>query len=418
MARRRGAQMMRAVVREYPDITFWSLWIFAQNRQNVADGTRAGLPSAQYGLWPAFLNGWLDALPPTARLVEGNEDAYYFQADDRFAEVYNELRNPNGVLLQTLLEPENRVKYQTQVSISFGIYFDAHLDVPDSRFYLGPLGDASRLDRLRNTTRRALDIADEYVWVYNEQVKWWPISSGQWGEGNYYTNSARLRPGGGRLVEEAFPGATEQLRLAKDPLGQARHLLAQGKLSNSARNGSFETQSNAPEMPVPPAAVGSDSPAGSFLRDGQPPLSDVPGFRGRKPGNPQAVVELDAKVGRPAPSAMVRNTGGATLSQRLPVKNGQAFLVQVDCLPQGATTAKLSINWVDAQGAVTMWGDTKVFAAKEDLGAGWKRMGGIVDVPSGATAMLVSLSVADQNTDTDVCWWDNLGVYDLSAPLR
>jgi hypothetical protein len=64
MARRRGAQMMRAVVREYPDITFWSLWIFAQNRQNVADGTRAGLPSAQYGLWPAFLNGWLDALPP------------------------------------------------------------------------------------------------------------------------------------------------------------------------------------------------------------------------------------------------------------------------------------------------------------------------------------------------------------------
>jgi hypothetical protein len=109
------------------------------------------------------------------------------------------------VLLQTLLEPENRVKYQTQVSISFGIYFDAHLDVRDSRFYLGPIGDASRLDRLRNTTRHALDIADEYVWLYNEQVKWWPISSGQWGEGNYYTNSARLRPVADDWSKKRFP---------------------------------------------------------------------------------------------------------------------------------------------------------------------------------------------------------------------
>jgi hypothetical protein len=201
-------------------------------------------------------------------------------------------------------------------------------------------------------------------------------------------------------------------------LGQARHLLAQGKLSNSARNGSSRPQSNTSEMAVPPAAVGSDSPAGSFLRDEQPPLSDVPGFRGRKSTNPQVIIGLDATVGRPAPSAIVRNTGGATLSQRLPVKDGQAFLVQVDCLPQGASTTQLIINWVDAQGAITMWGDTKAFASKDNLDAGWKRMGGIVNVPSGAAAMVVTLFVDNQKAEADVCWWDNLGVYDLSAPLR
>jgi hypothetical protein len=179
MARRRGAQMMRAITREYPDITVWGLWLFSLNRASVGDaGETDALQTDNYGLWPAFVNGWLDALPPRARLVDGVEDAYYFRDLNDFAAMYNNLRGVNGPLLSALLAPENRTKYQTQVSVSFGVYLDAYLDPESSRFYLGPLTPGgTRLARLRETLLRALSVADDYVWLYNEQVKWWPLDT-------------------------------------------------------------------------------------------------------------------------------------------------------------------------------------------------------------------------------------------------
>jgi hypothetical protein len=208
MARRRGAQMMRAITREYPDITVWGLWLFSLNRASVGDaGETDALQTDNYGLWPAFVNGWLDALPPRARLVDGVEDAYYFRDLNDFAAMYNNLRGVNGPLLSALLAPENRTKYQTQVSVSFGVYLDAYLDPESSRFYLGPLTPGgTRLARLRETLLRALSVADDYVWLYNEQVKWWPLDTPEWKAGSFYDTSAKSRPGGGRLATEALAG--------------------------------------------------------------------------------------------------------------------------------------------------------------------------------------------------------------------
>jgi hypothetical protein len=70
------------------------LWLFSLNRANI-DSTNSkeeSLKRARYGLWPAFINGWLDALPPGAKLVDGMEDSYYFAEDTRFAQVYSELK--------------------------------------------------------------------------------------------------------------------------------------------------------------------------------------------------------------------------------------------------------------------------------------------------------------------------------------
>ena len=68
-------------------------------------------------LWPAFLNGILDVLPPTAMLVDGEEDAYKFEASRHdFLGSYTRIMNWD----LPLVEKENRTKYLSQVSPSFG----------------------------------------------------------------------------------------------------------------------------------------------------------------------------------------------------------------------------------------------------------------------------------------------------------
>lgn len=82
--------------------------------------------------------------------------------------------------------------------------------------------DANRLDRLRQNLDVALDTADDMVWLYNEQVKWWEIGGEtlpDWGLNGKFTNAASKRPRQGRLAETAFPGITQA---ANQPTAQDR----------------------------------------------------------------------------------------------------------------------------------------------------------------------------------------------------
>jgi hypothetical protein len=421
-ARERGAQVMRAIAREYPDITVWGLWLFSLNAASVGDtGGTDALRTDNYGLWPAFVNGWLDALPPGARLVDGVEHAYYFRDLARFADVYGDLRGVNGPLLSALLAPENRVKYQTQVSVSFGVYLDAYLDPESSRFYLGPLTPkGTRLGRLRDTLVRALAVADDYVWLYNEQVKWWPLDTPEWKAGSFFDTSAKSRPGGGRLATEALPGIVEQVNWARDPAGTTARLLAArrsvpGALVNLAANPGFDA---AAEIAAPATDEAATPPADWKN-------AAVPGYATWQADGSKGTFGRDADVGRPAGSGRIAGVSDGCFIQRIPVaagKAGRRLVVEADVRTQGATTlATLITDWATPTTHLTYY-DRKNLAAPDQTGPGaegWRRVSGVVTVPDGnVTHLVVLLAANGQKTETDVCWWDNLQVYDLEQVLQ
>ena len=194
LARRRGAQFVQAVAQEYPDAVLLALWLnsihFKAGRSTQPESI---LVSSAYGLLPAFIDGMLDALPPDMILVDGCEHGYYMDSAEAYLQAANEMRSWHGACAR-LVSPENRAKYRQQVQAGFGFYLDMYLNPEGNRYYFPPL-DGSRLARLERNLGFARDAADEYVWIYGEQCRWW-------GPRRELPNTA----GQGRLWEEAMPG--------------------------------------------------------------------------------------------------------------------------------------------------------------------------------------------------------------------
>ena len=78
LARRRGAEVMRAMATEFPEQILFTHWL---NSVNSKSGRIAKpdsvLATEVYGLQPAFINGLLDAMPETMTLVDGCENGCY-----------------------------------------------------------------------------------------------------------------------------------------------------------------------------------------------------------------------------------------------------------------------------------------------------------------------------------------------------
>lgn len=168
--RRRGAEAFRGVFEEYPDITLLSYWLlsFQSNYSGNVDPLAAARDRGD--LWPAFVNGILDVLPPNARIVDGDENAYGYEGDEFVrASVF---RQEQAI---AFVAPENVRKYRTQVETSFGQYLDNYTNDETSRYYKGPT-DGSRLRHLIENYAHARSAAATFVWLWGEKFTWvkWP----------------------------------------------------------------------------------------------------------------------------------------------------------------------------------------------------------------------------------------------------
>ncbi|MCX9078749.1 MAG: hypothetical protein OIN84_12325, partial [Candidatus Methanoperedens sp.] len=239
LARRRGRSLVDAIAREQPGAVVLALWLNSVNlRAGACDDRVAALAASHYGLLPAFIDGMLDALPPTMILVDGCENGYYMDSAEEYLRAAHEIRSWSGAAIR-LVSRENRPRYRGQVQCGFGFYLDMFLNEEGNRYYFPPL-DGSRLARLERNLGFARDAADEYVWVYGEQCRWW--------------GPPRDLPrtvGKGRLWEEAMPGITAAIAYARDPGEAARRELAArrdaGTLANLVRNPSFEGGAGKPD---------------------------------------------------------------------------------------------------------------------------------------------------------------------------
>ena len=196
LARRRGREVFEKVFAVYPDITILFYQFMTANARYQA--TRDPIARAREfrDLWPAFCDGILDALPPSAKIVDGCETSGY-RCNASNGDFYRQAAFQTGGALG-FVSPENRRKYRAQLSVSFGMFIDCYaMTNTASKWYRGPV-DGSRLKAFENDFVQACETVDEYVWLWCQDGRWadWPNAARN-------AKIAKWRP-----WEDQMPGVT------------------------------------------------------------------------------------------------------------------------------------------------------------------------------------------------------------------
>ena len=375
-ARERGRQVMEAVAGEFPDLVLYSYFLNSICRS--ATGHRQPsriLKNLGYGLLPAFVDGWLDAAPPTVTFVDGCESAYLYNSRREYVESALAIKGA----CQELVSPENRPKYRAQVQVSFGVYLDAYWNPKDSewgRWYVDGQG-GPRVERLRANVQSALDAADAYVWIYGEKYRWWPTPNG------------RVRD---ESWPEALPGCEAALRYARDPVDFARTEIARrrkaGDLQNRLEGGDF--------------AKGKEG--------GRPD-----GWGAWQAKASEGTFTWDSGTGAGAKGAgRVAGVQDGCFIQSIPAQPGQRYAVRAVRRISGRGEASLRVRWQTAEHKWTAQGRDAVVPCLGSRDA-WSEMLTAVQVPEGAGRLVVLLLVRDQPGEKDVAWFDDAAVYRLDA---
>jgi len=398
MVRRRGAQFMEALAAEFPDVTvltfFLNSYLIKAGHSDDPDGV---LASHSYGLLPAFVNGMLDSLPEGATLVDAYEGAYYFDNKIEYFRHGNLMRNRQGPALR-LVAPENRHRYLTQVLTGFGFFLDRYVNEKGAPYYIDGAG-RPRLHRLIQNLRAAVEVTDEYVWLWEgggqypggRPHRWWPD------------------PGGRKLPlwEQGLPGITDGIRLARALDGSAEEAAriiarrrAAGTLKNLAANPSFEHDRIQGAMP---------EKFSDWATDGAPPGYYV----WQDAGGPKGTYSWDRTVGCDSRSSVkVERVRYGSLIQKVAVRPGDWYGAEAQCLRNGPMVCRLLMRWQDKDGAWTARSSDRHFVFPREDGV-WTRTTGVAQVPPEVGYLVVILQTRGAGNAGEVCWYDNVGIYRL-----
>jgi hypothetical protein len=183
--RKRGTQFMRVLQATQPRTEVLTLGLLSWMKALLVETTdraqlQLQLVNHDYGLWPAFINGMLDAVQPGSIIIDGNEGAYYFYRAAWFSNMHDLIRKD----ARAFVESVNYKNYDNQVKLGHAVYVDLVLDL-----FQKPANDVNdvwygmrmphfllpdnRLRLLEHNTYHSLRTADQYVWIYSENMDWW-----------------------------------------------------------------------------------------------------------------------------------------------------------------------------------------------------------------------------------------------------
>lgn len=155
-ARRRGREVMEAMVSEFPDITVILL-----------HGPYLSEPAAPAPLFPSwqssnellgpFFAGFVEGAGDRSTVVDGGE-LYHLRSDEQFQRSFDWRKRvfPSAGLACAFVPPALRVPWEARVSVGFGI-----IDKPFHGHRMDP-------EILSTTLAIALARTDRYVWLYVE----------------------------------------------------------------------------------------------------------------------------------------------------------------------------------------------------------------------------------------------------------
>ncbi len=381
LARRRGAQVMQAMAAEFPDITLLSFWLFSMNRtlyQTKVD--LADYAHARDILWPHFLNGFLDAIPPGATMVDATEHGYRFAAADQdfFMSAWEIAR-----CAPMLVAPENRAKYRNQVQAGFGLYLDMYTNDEKSPWYFGPL-NGSRLNHLRANFRQARRASDQYCWIYGEKYRWikW-----DW----------KFKDRDAATWEEQLPGFERALALLADPDGVGRQILDEG-----VANGTLVNLVTNPDCS--PLEKGELKDAAADWTAGNLPE----GWSFWRYDEKQGSFGLDTGKGfGDTYSARATGVSNGCFIVRIPAAPGNTYIIEGYAAGEGSPS--LRARWQKEGKWVVPNKDIIVTHDKSQDPSQWRRAIGVVDVPPEADSLILLMGINLAPNQT--AWFDKPGIY-------
>lgn len=165
--RSRGARFMQALQAEVPNVRVLCLYFVASVRDDVEAGE---LERSGNALLLAFADGMLDAINPSAEIIDGNETTYYNTNAQEFNDKARFIRES-----AKLVAAENRAKYERQVRVANAVYVDGMMNLWRSPRFFGYYlaSDAERLQMIEHNVYHGLRSSDGLVWVYSENMDWW-----------------------------------------------------------------------------------------------------------------------------------------------------------------------------------------------------------------------------------------------------
>ena len=389
-ARQRGKEVIAAVASVDPNLLFYTFFMNSVNASAVkTPDPQSALQTYSYSLYPAFINGWLDAAPPSMIFVDGCESqGYHANSQLDFLQTANLIRNT----ALNLVAPENRQKYLAQVQVSFGLYLDAYVNPPTSPWYIDPKG-LSPTQRLQINAGFAAESANQYVWVYGEKYRWWP------------TPTTSVNP---ESWEDKLPGITNALLAVTHPDIMADQIISslekKGKLENLLQNGDFaSTKSN---------TTAADSTPPDWKTVGAPANWSTWQVQTSKGTFSQdnSTSHSDDKSG----AARLAGVENGCIIQSIAVKPGESYVVQAWNRQVGQGSCWVRVRW---QTADSKWtdeaSDVLLFAKKSADQKEWQKIQGVATVPADAGKLVLLLSTANQPTAQDIAWYDDVHVYKI-----
>lgn len=381
LARRRGREMSAAIFGAHPSAVLMATWFLSVRQGYALSSDPDGALCSSGDMWPAFLNGMLEAAPHRARFVDGCETGY--QLDSLLNEFHLEsTRMRRGV--ERLISSGNRKKFREPFASAFGLYLDMYVNESGGGYYFGPASDGSRLTRLRQNIGQALECSTSgYVWVYGERhsfVEWESIPrelgafQKRWGD--------KLRDKVGTWAEQ-LPGLAKTLCLAKNRDGVLRgevgRLESSGSLVNLLGNG----QCSMAGMDGVPKGfwtwTAPRSPGNVFLHD----LSDGHGDKS---------------------SIAVRGRASGVVGVDVTVRSGEILYASFWMKGEGG---RGSVAFKKGGGFVWKWPREIMIFGSPDVN-GWRKGEVFVNVPEGATkATLMASAFLDEG---QCVWFDDFKV--------
>ena len=209
LARRRGREVFSAVFKEKPDATVLAFWLLSTDKNAYNSHDPKGAMREIGCLFPAFMDGILDVIPPTALLVDGNENTYRAEAPygDFFADAARQRRNA-----LELISPENHVKYRAQHRVGAAFFLDGYWYPPENKWYMPPF-NGTRADWLALNLSAAAEAAD-YIWLDGEWRTYLKWTKSDAKTDKHISDHFLVRP----QWSEIIPGFWKAVKSAVEPL--------------------------------------------------------------------------------------------------------------------------------------------------------------------------------------------------------
>jgi hypothetical protein len=176
LVQKRGADAMQVMEQEYPGVQIVNLYALSALNYLIAnvktgEDPNVFLADEDYGLWPSFFAGWVEAADDSTILIEGNEPSYYYTRRAEFETAKSFVKND----LSLFLPKQLRAKYTERIVMGHAVFVDGVMDSYKSPRFIGYYfgGDRQRLELLHDNILNGLETSQSVVWIYSEQTKWW-----------------------------------------------------------------------------------------------------------------------------------------------------------------------------------------------------------------------------------------------------